>query len=100
MKALIEKYVKRLDAFNRRERIMVFGAAAVAILALFYLPGIAPALDRSRLMRAQILDQKNQIAAATTQMTKALSIRLNSMTTLSLPKRSLAQATRITIRKK
>ena len=67
MNALIEKYAKRLDAFNRRERIMVFGAAAVVILALFYLPGIAPALDRSRLMRAQILDQKNQIAAATAQ---------------------------------
>jgi len=67
MKALIEKYAKRLDAISRRERIMVFAAAAVVILALFYLPGIAPALDRSRLMRAQILDQKNQIAAATTQ---------------------------------
>jgi len=67
MNALIEKYAKRLDALSRRERIMVFAAAAVAILALFYLPGIGPALERSKLMRAQILDQNNQIVAATAQ---------------------------------
>jgi len=67
MNALIEKYAKRLDALSRRERIMVFAAAAVVILALFYLPGIGPAFERSKLTRAQILDQKNQIAAATTQ---------------------------------
>ena len=67
MNALIEKYAKRLDALSRRERIMVFAAAVVAILALFYLPGIGPALERSKLMRAQILDQNNQIVAATAQ---------------------------------
>jgi len=67
MNALIDKYAKRLDAFTRRERTMVFAAAAAVILALFYLVGISPALERSKLARALLADQNNQIAAATAQ---------------------------------
>jgi MSHA biogenesis protein MshJ len=67
MRALIEKYAKRLDALSRRERIMVFAAAAAVILALFISIGISPALERSKLLAARAVDQKAQVAAATAQ---------------------------------
>jgi MSHA biogenesis protein MshJ len=67
MNALIEKYAKRLDAFTRRERIMIFAAGAVVLLGAFYWVGIGPALERGNLMALRIADQKNQIAAAVAQ---------------------------------
>jgi MSHA biogenesis protein MshJ len=67
MKALVEKYAKRLDACTRRERIMIFAAGAALILAFFYLLGIGPELERSKVMATRIADQKNQIAAAVGQ---------------------------------
>jgi MSHA biogenesis protein MshJ len=67
MKALLEKYGKRLDAYTRRERVMILAAGTAVILALFYLLGIAPALERGKLMAARIADQKNQIVASVAQ---------------------------------
>jgi MSHA biogenesis protein MshJ len=67
MNALVEQYVKRLDALARRERIMIFAAGVAVILGLLYLLGIGPALERSKVMATRIADQKNQIAAAVAQ---------------------------------
>jgi MSHA biogenesis protein MshJ len=67
MKALLEKYAKRLDALTRRERIMIFAAGAAVILAFFYLLGIGPALERARLLTLHVADQKNMIIAADAQ---------------------------------
>lgn len=67
MNALIEKYAKRLDAFTRRERIMILAAGAAVLLALFYWLGIGPALERGKVMALRISDQNNQIAAAVAQ---------------------------------
>jgi MSHA biogenesis protein MshJ len=67
MKTLFEKYAKRLDALTRRERIMVFAAVAALILTFFYVLGIGPATERSRLLNRHIAEQKNMIIAADAQ---------------------------------
>lgn len=67
MKALFEKYAKRLDALTRRERGMIFAAGAAVILAFFYVLGTGPALERGRLLKAHIAEQKNMIVAADAQ---------------------------------
>ena len=70
MKALIEKYAKRLDALTRRERIMLFAAGAALILTFFYLLGSGPAMERRRLLTLHIVDQNNMIIAADAQRTE------------------------------
>lgn len=67
MNPLVEKYVQRLDALTRRERLMAFAAGAVLILFVAYQLGIGPALERGKQMTLRIADQKNQIAATAAQ---------------------------------
>jgi MSHA biogenesis protein MshJ len=64
MKQLWDKWVKRLDALQERERIAVFAGAALVVLALIYLVAIEPDLERRKLLSARIADQERQVAAA------------------------------------
>jgi len=67
MKGLWLALVKRLDALAQRERIAVFAACALAIVALVYVAGIEPALQRSRLLAARSADQERLLATAQAQ---------------------------------
>jgi MSHA biogenesis protein MshJ len=59
--------VKRLDALAQRERVAVFAAAALAIVAGVYVAGVEPALQRMRLLHARGADQARMLAAAQAQ---------------------------------
>ena len=59
--------LKRLDAMTQRERLMVFGASALAVVALVYVGAIEPALKRSALLSARISDQAAMLSAAEAQ---------------------------------
>lgn len=67
MKAVIAALVKRLNGLTQRERVVVFAAAALAILAVVYVGGIEPALKRRALLAARMADQVNLLAAAQAQ---------------------------------
>src|SRR5262245_6018403 len=67
MKQLWAQWVKRLDALAQRERIAVFAAASVAMLAALYVVGIEPMLERRKLLAGRVVDQDRLIAAAQSQ---------------------------------
>jgi len=67
IKLLLDAYAKRLDARSRRERVLIFFAAAVVITAFLYGLGVAPSLERSKSMNTRMVDQNNQIVAAQAQ---------------------------------
>jgi MSHA biogenesis protein MshJ len=52
---------------SQRERLMVFGAGALAILAVAFVGAIEPALKRRALLDARMADQANLIIAAEAQ---------------------------------
>jgi MSHA biogenesis protein MshJ len=67
MKARWTASVKRLNSLSQRDRVMVFAVGAALILAFFYFTGIAPDLERRKLVAARMADQAGQLAAAETQ---------------------------------
>ena len=67
MSPLLQKYIQKLDALTRRERWMAFGAGAAVILFVAYELCIGPELQRAKELSAGIVDQKNQVTAATAQ---------------------------------
>jgi MSHA biogenesis protein MshJ len=76
MKAVLDVYIKRLDALTRRERGLILAAVAAILAAVFYVAGIGPALEKSKLLSVRIADQKNQKLVAEVQRTE-LSKSLN-----------------------
>jgi MSHA biogenesis protein MshJ len=56
-----------LDRLAQRERLAVFAAGALAILALVFVAGIEPALAQRKLLAAHIADQERLLAAAHAQ---------------------------------
>jgi MSHA biogenesis protein MshJ len=67
VKDLLAKLVKRLDAMTQRERLFIFVAGAVAIVAVVYVGGIEPALKRRALLEARMNDQSALLATAEAQ---------------------------------
>jgi MSHA biogenesis protein MshJ len=67
VKGLLADLVKRLDAMTQRERVFIFGAGAVAILAVVYVGGIEPALKRRALLEARANDQATLLTTAEAQ---------------------------------
>jgi MSHA biogenesis protein MshJ len=63
VKALWSKYAARIDALGVRERVMVFIAALLVALYGIYLLSIEPAQRRQKVLSAQIVQQKQEIAA-------------------------------------
>jgi MSHA biogenesis protein MshJ len=57
----------RLERLAQRERLAVFAAAALAILALVFVAGIEPALEQRKLLAARVADQERLLAAARNQ---------------------------------
>lgn len=70
MKLLLDAYAKRLDARNKRERVLIFFAGVAVLVAFLYGLGVAPALERRNTMNLRIADQTNQIVAAQAQKTE------------------------------
>jgi MSHA biogenesis protein MshJ len=67
MSGVLPGLLKRLDGMSQRERVMVFGASALAIVAVIYVAGIEPALKRGALLQARIADQAALVSAAEAQ---------------------------------
>jgi MSHA biogenesis protein MshJ len=67
MSGVLAPLRKRLDAMSQRERLAVFGACALAVLALVYVAGIEPVLQRRALLNARMVDQASLLTAAQAQ---------------------------------
>jgi MSHA biogenesis protein MshJ len=67
MKKLWTAITSRLDGMSRRERISVFAAAALAVLATVYVGAVEPQLARRKLLHARTADHERLFAAAEVQ---------------------------------
>lgn len=75
MKRLWERYAGKFDALSLRERVMVFSAAMVAVLALTYTTMIEPELVKQRRANAAILQKHSEMKAFEAQVTKLIGSR-------------------------
>ena len=77
MKQLWERYAGRYDALSARERIMVFAAVLVAVVALCYVMMIEPELQKQRRTSTNILQKHSEMKAFEAQVTKLIASRAN-----------------------
>ena len=75
MKSLWARYAGRFDALSVRERVMVFAAAMVAVLAFTYTMMIEPELVKQRRTSAAILQKQSEMKAFEAQVTKLIASR-------------------------
>jgi MSHA biogenesis protein MshJ len=72
MKQLYLKLAARIDALSLRERGMVFGAAAAAIVFVGYHLMLSPLFAKQAGLRAQIAQQQNNIGGIDAEITQKL----------------------------
>lgn len=75
MKGLWERYARKFEALSLRERVMVFAAAMVAVLAMTYTMMIEPELVKQRRANAAILQKQSEMKAFEAQVTKLIGSR-------------------------
>jgi MSHA biogenesis protein MshJ len=68
--ALWQRYSARFDALSLRERVMVFAAVMVALVALAYTLAIEPQLVKQKRMAAAMLQKHSEMKAFEAQVTK------------------------------
>lgn len=77
MKDYWQRYAAKYDALSQRERIMVFAAVLVAVLALAYVMMIEPQLQKQRRTSASILQKQSEMRAFEAQVTRLIATRAN-----------------------
>lgn len=63
MLPLLKKWATAFDALSRRERLMVFGAGAAAILFVFYFMSLNPLLAKHAALEASIVQKQSLLTA-------------------------------------
>jgi MSHA biogenesis protein MshJ len=61
MKERLQRLATRVDALTLRERVLLFAAIAAACVFLMHFFGLEPMLAKQELLRAQIVQQQNQL---------------------------------------
>lgn len=72
MKARLQLLANRIDARTLRERIMLFAAAAAAIVFMLYLLYLNPLLARQAALRAQLSQQQDNIGGIDNEISQRL----------------------------
>jgi MSHA biogenesis protein MshJ len=67
---LWQRYAPRFDALSLRERVMVFAALMVAVVALAYTAAIEPQLVKQKRMAGAMLQKHSEMKAFEAQVTK------------------------------
>lgn len=70
MSGLWQRYAARFDALSLRERVMVFSAVMVAVVALAYTLVIEPELLKQKRMAGAMLQKHSEMKAFEAQVTK------------------------------
>lgn len=68
MKAKLKLWMDRIDAMSLRERMLIFGMLAVAVIALGFSFGIDPLSARQKNLNQQLQQQRAQLQALQAQM--------------------------------
>jgi MSHA biogenesis protein MshJ len=70
MKQQLQKLAGRVDALTLRERVLVFAAAAAAIVFIVYLTLLNPLFAKRAALRLQLNQQQNNIAGIDNEITQ------------------------------
>jgi MSHA biogenesis protein MshJ len=70
MKRLWQQYAARMEAASLRERVMIFAAAAVVMIALLNAVLIEPELTKQRRMSREVAQRQDQIKSLQEQLQK------------------------------
>ena len=68
MSALLRRYAERIDALSLRERVLIFIAAALVLVAFAYLGLIAPLMDKDKRLSREVARRQTELAMLQTQL--------------------------------
>ena len=68
MSALLRRYAERIDALTLRERVLIFAAAALVLVAFVYLGLIAPLMEKDKRLSREVARRQTELAVLQTQL--------------------------------
>ena len=68
MSALLRRYAERIDALTLRERVLIFIAAALVLVAFAYLGLIAPLMEKDKRLSREVARRQTELAMLQTQL--------------------------------
>ena len=68
MNALLRRYAERIDALTLRERVLIFIAAALVLVAFVYLGLIAPLMEKDKRLSREVARRQTELAMLQTQL--------------------------------
>jgi len=66
--ALLRRYAERIDALSLRERVLIFIAAALVLVAFAYLGLIAPLMEKDKRLSREVARRQTELAMLQTQL--------------------------------
>jgi MSHA biogenesis protein MshJ len=68
VKALLRRYSERIDALTLRERVLIFIAVALVLVAFVYLGFLAPLLEKDKRLAREVARRQSELATLQTQL--------------------------------
>ena len=68
MKAQLKRYAERIDALTLRERVLIFIAAALVLIAVAHLGFISPLLDKNKRLSREVARTQAELAVVQAQL--------------------------------
>ena len=68
MKAQLERYAERIDALTLRERVLIFIAAALVLIAVAHLGFISPLLGKNKRLSREVAQKQTELAVVQAQL--------------------------------
>jgi MSHA biogenesis protein MshJ len=68
MTALLRRYTERIDALSLRERVLIFIAAALVLIAFAYLGFISPLMERDKRLGREVARRQTELAMLQAQL--------------------------------
>jgi MSHA biogenesis protein MshJ len=68
VRALLRRYSERIDALTLRERVLIFIAVALVLIAFVYLGFLAPLLEKDKRLAREVARRQSELATLQTQL--------------------------------
>jgi MSHA biogenesis protein MshJ len=68
MTALLRRYTERIDALSMRERVLIFIAAALVLIAFAYLGFISPLMEKDKRLGREVTRRQTELAMLQAQL--------------------------------
>lgn len=68
MRAPLKRYAERIDALSLRERVLIFAAAALVLIAFAHLGFIAPLMEKDKRLSREVARAQTELGIVQTQL--------------------------------